>query len=790
MRNLIKATTPGDGGPGGDGPNKREGEIYFTTSLLALGYKIFPCGPDKKPLTRHGHKDASSGPDQVKAWWDKNPAALVGIPCKDNGFFAVDVDDLDAWEQYKRGRELPPGPVQSTPRGGLHFLFKYPLDVDIPNTASKLAAKIDLRSNGYICTGQGYSWLTGMGIDEKSLPDAPAWLLDDIRKMAEKPEYKTRPAGNDGGDPGQYRLDRYLAKATPGNRNDLGFSLACQLRDSGLSIHEAESILREYAQRVPGPDYSESEATASLREAFKTHPREPAKLKSRRPRNPSPAELQEEPPANYDDEPQAQAPLILLTELGNSRRFSERFKKKLLHDSTRGWLMWTGKKWDIDETGQVVTLAKKVIDDIFDEAKETEGQAKMVISAAQKLPDDASAADREALKDRLDKLQARAKLLLSWAMKSQTEHQATAMISLAQSDLPARPSDFDSDPWSLNCDNGVLDLRTGKLLPHNPNQRITKIAGAAYDPGAKCPLWLRFLDRVFDHDQVMMDYIQRVVGYSLTGLTIEQCLFFLYGAGSNGKTVFCETLAAMLGDYARKTPTDTLMAKYFDNHIPNDLARLPGARVVLAAELVEGKRLNESLVKDLTGGDRITARFLHREFFEFIPTFKILMYGNHKPAIRGTDEGIWRRVRLIPFTVTIPEGERDLSLTQKLRAELPGILAWAVSGCIAWQQAGLKTPAPVTLATSEYRAEQDLLAAFLEACCVIGPEYKVTAGELYTAFKAWAIENGEPERSQTRFGGALSERGISTKERQSGTGRWFYKGIGLLDKEESQRGFL
>jgi P4 family phage/plasmid primase-like protien len=472
--------------------------------------------------------------------------------------------------------------------------------------------------------------------------------------------------------------------------------------------------------------------------------------------------------------------LILLTELGNSRRFSKRFRAELLHDSARGWLVWTGKKWEVDENGRVVRLAKRVVDDLYSEAREVQGRSLAAIDAYQKLPEDAPAREREAIKKQKEQINELSDALMSWAHKSQTAQKIAAMLNLAESDLPARVEDFDSDPWLINCDNGVLDLRTGELLPHNPGQRITKIAGAAYDPGAACPLWLRFLDRVFDHKPELIEYIRRAVGYSLTGKTTEQCLLFLHGTGKNGKTVFSETIAGLLGDYARKTPTDTLMSRGYDEKIPNDLARLPGARVVLAAELAEGKRLNESLVKDLTGGDRITARFLRKEYFEFTPTFKIWMYGNHKPAIRGTDEGIWRRVRLIPFSVTIPDNEQDPNLTEKLKAELPGILAWAVSGCMAWQQGGLKAPAPVTKATNEYRAEQDLLAAFLETCCMIGPEYQVIAGELYTAYKAWAVENGESEKSQRWLSGALMERGLITKKLQAGTGKMIYKGLGLL----------
>jgi putative DNA primase/helicase len=214
--------------------------------------------------------------------------------------------------------------------------------------------------------------------------------------------------------------------------------------------------------------------------------------------------------------------------------------------------------------------------------------------------------------------------------------------------------------------------------------------------------------------------------------------------------------------------------------------------VVLAAELAEGKRLNESLIKDLTGGDKIVARFLHKEYFEFNATFKLWMYGNHKPVIRGSDEGIWRRIRLVPFTVIIPEPEQDKRLAEKLRAELPGILAWAVRGCQAWQGEGLQAPAIVSQATQSYREEQDLLAAFLEECCLVGELYRVTASDLYDAYKKWAVEAGEISKSQRYFSQAMAERGYRTddKERDPGTDRKIYKGMGLRSSQTPEIPFL
>ena len=263
----------------------------------------------------------------------------------------------------------------------------------------------------------------------------------------------------------------------------------------------------------------------------------------------------------------------------------------------------------------------------------------------------------------------------------------------------------------------------------------------------------------------------------MTGDTREQCLFVLHGSGSNGKTTFIETLQALLGDYAQSTPSASLLAKDRHDCIPNDIARLRGARLVTAVEIGQGKRLNEELVKRLTGQDTMTARFLHAEFFDFKAEFKLCIACNHLPTITDTDHAIWRRIRLIPFLVTIPECEQDKDLPAKLRAELPGILAWAVCGCLAWQQEGLGTPEEVKQATAGYRASMDVLGRFIDECCIVGPQVRVKASDIYTAYKTWCEASGEYAMTQRNIGVRLTERGLEPQRGTAGT-RWWV-GIGL-----------
>jgi putative DNA primase/helicase len=263
----------------------------------------------------------------------------------------------------------------------------------------------------------------------------------------------------------------------------------------------------------------------------------------------------------------------------------------------------------------------------------------------------------------------------------------------------------------------------------------------------------------------LIKFLQRSIGYALTGSTREQVLFFLYGTGANGKSTFIETCRNLLGDYAQQSEFDTFVTKKNDGP-RNDIARLKGARLVAAVEAAQGRQLDENVIKQVTGGDTVTARFLYHEHFEFVPQFKLFLVANHKPVIVGTDEAIWRRIRLIPFTVTIPKEERDKHLLEKLQRELPGILAWAVRGCLKWQEDGLGEPEAVSIATADYRREMDVMADFIEEQCVLGERETADAGMLYGKFHDWAKNNGEEELTQKKFGTQLRERGFEAAKKR------------------------
>ena len=441
-----------------------------------------------------------------------------------------------------------------------------------------------------------------------------------------------------------------------------------------------------------------------------------------------------------------------LTDMGNAQRLVARHGGDLRYCYPWSkWLAWDGKRWANDNTGEVDRRAKDIPSRIYAEAAATK--------------------DKD-----------RRKELAQFALKCEAENRRKAMIASAMSEpgIPILPDDMDRDPWLLNVLNGTVDLRTGGLQFHHKEDLITKLAQVVYDAKAECPTWWKFLERIFVKDFDLILFLQKAVGYALTGITWEQCLFFLYGLGANGKSTLLEILQALLGDYAKRTSSETFLIKK-GGQIPNDIAALRGARFVAAVEVESGRRLAEVSIKEMTGGDTISARFLYSEYFEFDPEFKIFLGANHKPVIRGTDHAIWRRIHLIPFTVQIPNDEQDKELPKKLKAELPGILNWAIEGCLRWQDNGLNPPRVVQEATQGYREEMDVLADFLVECCIVAPGISVKAKDLYSAYTQWAEEAGPKKLlSQTELGVALSDRGFPRERRGHGS-KWHRIGIGLRE---------
>lgn len=428
-----------------------------------------------------------------------------------------------------------------------------------------------------------------------------------------------------------------------------------------------------------------------------------------------------------------------LTDVGNAERLVDVHGRDLRWvQRWKTWLVWDGRRWRRDETLELERRAKGVVREMFTEAA--------------KLPSDER------------------KPYVQHAVQSEGMSRLDAMTRLARSvtGVPILHDALDQTPMLLTVRNGTVDLRTGDLRPHDRGHLGTKLADIAYDPAAQCPTWLATLNVIFSGDAALLGYFQRAVGYSLTGDTREQVLHLCYGSGANGKSTVLDVMADLAGEYGCAADFSTFLEQGNSSGPRNDVARLAGARLVRSSEVGEGKKLNEGLIKSLTGGDVVSARFLYSEDFEFKPQFKLWLAANHKPVIRGNDHAIWRRVRLIPFEVTIPPEQRDGQLPDKLRAELPGILAWAVAGCLEWLAEGLRPPDRVMAATEEYRTESDSLGAFLAEECEAGQYHEVRAGDLYAAYKRWAKENGEWEMSNQAFGRRITERGFGIRKDMNG----------------------
>lgn len=344
--------------------------------------------------------------------------------------------------------------------------------------------------------------------------------------------------------------------------------------------------------------------------------------------------------------------------------------------------------------------------------------------------------------------------------------------------------EFDKEDMLLNTESGYVDLSNGELHDHDIDKKFSHQTLAEYSDNVDAPLWEKFLNQIFNNDEELIHYVQKAIGYSFTGSVDEQCLFILNGRGRNGKSVFSNVVSDVAGNYAKQMNVQTIVAKKNQSGSANsDIARLEGARIVTSSELNEGDRFDESLVKQLTGGDKILARFLYGSEFEYKPKFKIWMATNHLPIIRGTDDGIWRRIKIIPFNIQIPKEKVDKKLEYKLKAEYTGILNWIVQGAIMWQQEGLEDPEAVRQVIENYRAEMDPLDAFLEECCTTGQNYSIKARDMYDAYHEWAKESEEYKMSMTKFGREMSKKLLRVKKRDG----WCYVGLKLKEPDSDYK---
>jgi putative DNA primase/helicase len=678
------------------------------------------CGsPGKHPrfhkaILPNGLQSATTDPDVIEDWWDTWPGANLGV-CTGNGLFVLDVDpghggdDSLALLQQTYGT-LPDTVTCLTGGGGLHLWFT--TTTPIGNSAGLLGKGLDIRGDGgYVVmppslhvSGRQYLWEGASHPDDIAIAPSPAWLIE----LLTTPRPATRSANG-------VLLPGLLGDPPliEGNRNHALFQIASSHRHAGMDEDDIYDRLLAENERCRPEPLPDRELRAIARSVMRYEPG---------------ISLETDPPPAPSSDDTTLFDTLPLTERGNADRLLLRYGPQLRYTVARGWLVYDGQRWAEDD-GQRARMSKAV-------ARELWSSASRASEAAQR------------------------KAFANWAKTSEGLRNMESSAVIASSDTSVRVGIgvFDRHPELVNCQNGIVDLTSGGRRDHDPELLLTKIVPTAYDPTARCPRWIDFLTEIMDGDTDMLDYLQRVCGYWLTGETGEQVVWFFWGDGANGKSTLLSVIRAVFGDYVISTQASTFAEQKTDS-VRNDIARLNGARLVTASEGTETRRLNEALIKQLTGGDPVTARFLHREYFEFTPTFKTVLATNHKPNISGTDAGIWRRIHLVPFSVEIPPERRNPHLAAELiESEGQGILAWCIAGAKLWRSHGLAAPEIVRSATDEYRAESDHFGTFIQERCVIGPTLSETTTNIYTAYRLWCEQNGRQPRSAQMIGRELTRR--------------------------------
>jgi putative DNA primase/helicase len=567
----------------------------------------------------------------------------------------------------------------------------------------------------------------------------PAWLLSLVRKSI--PAKPSRPTAY------PLKSKRAMAYAKAALDHE-------QQRLASAPLHQRNNTLNRCAfrlgQLVAGGYLVESDVAARLKRTAAEIGLEPAEIDAtvqsgvgagkRSPRGILTDAGQRTPapgPGSNDAPLTAALAQLGCTDADNAERFVKRHGAPFAYCPERGWLHFDGKRWRSDTKKQRILAA---------------------IGTARQI-----AAEVSYLTDKREQEQHSAHV-----KRSQSKVMLDRMLDLAAPMMMVAVVKLDADPWLFNVSNGTLDMRAGRLYPHDARDMITKLASVEYDPKAEALMFRHFMRRVLNGSAELYQYVQCAVGYSLTGITSEQVFFYVRGEQKNGKSTFVNMIRDMMGDYAIHTPTETLMVKAYDNTFP---MIWPGRRALGWSPRLKPLpgQLDEAKIKAMTGGDQISARFMRAEWFTFTPEFKLWFVANDDPRVRSTDAALWRRIRVIPFDVIIPDEERDPKLPEKLRAELPGILAWAVRGCLRWQRDGLKTPDVVDAATSSYRKRADHLRRFLRECVIQEEHAETASSPVYQAYTDWCALNHERPLSTAQFKRQLEDLGYEHARVKSGS---------------------
>jgi putative DNA primase/helicase len=640
--------------------------------------------------------------------------------------------------------DLGNGPAFAS-RNGEHYLFawddrleaigKAVVKVDCGPGDDGLKVRIGAAGKGAqsaVPPSTNKHWLPGRELGECELQPLPEIVIVQLlglgviraAKTANKSKKRKRPISRDSRAMAN-ALEAMLHHKPKEDENDGSgrLVLLCRIAvEHDLSDEVAIEVIRRYERKWPfrNRQYVDSDIVERIRSAEERTERGSAPLPLRK----------------FDD-------------IGNGQRFADRHSKDVRYsEDWHKWLVWSGSRWKLDNLGEIMTRAKETVRSIALEAEKSDH-----VEAIRK-----------------------------WAKESASHGKLVAMLKCAVSEreIAIDYHDFNAHPWLFNCDNGTVDLRGGTIRPHRRSDLLTVIAPVEYAQTYEPPkLWLEFLYTIFDGDLELIAFIQRLFGLSLVGEVRDHILPIFLGGGANGKTVLTLTWMGMLGDdYALCTSKEFLMKTATERH-STELAALYGKRLVVSAETDEGAKLNEARVKHLTGGNIINARRMREDPWSFEPSHTLILETNHRPLITGTDNGIWRRVLLVPFNVTIPPERQDKDLANKLKAEWPQIFRWAVEGCVEWQRDGLNPPECVTIASREYEEASDLLADFVRECVIVKPTAMVKAIVFYRRYEQWVRARGHQPQSLTRLGERIASM-YPKKKTMHGT---FYQGIELTAED-------
>lgn len=719
---------------------------HFNTSILSAkgqnaleyaerGWKVFPCRPNAKtPITSNAHLAATDDPEQIVAWWTQNPDANVAVNLESSGLVAVDPDTYKpecGWEAFKakHGIDEIETLTQRSASGGWHYIFEAEPNAKYPG---KLCAHVEVKHRGYILlepstfNGKAYEWF-----NDDPIAPAPAWLPV-TRASHETASSIISFTDVNSATPDEIAWTVERLEVMPNTLDREDWVKLCNAV-KGVCGEAARNAFIAFSYRWP--DTTEGDPERVWDSAKPSGQLSFGSIVHYLGGNDAP-----KPPIG-DEMGYTEDALAL--SLGKHS-----FDRDARYVALWGaWLRWNGTRWRKDETRQCFTAVRAFL---REKASDYLEWASVHCDSENAF----NAVKREAKQLRSNGKVAAVERLAQSNPKSAVSHEA-----------------FDNDLMRLGTPSGTVDLETGILRPARREDMITKHTLVAPAKEGTVPeLWLQFLDRVFDGDQELIGFMKRLAGYALTGKTTEHKLFFLHGGGANGKSVFLNTLMDLYGDYARRAPSEALLAAKGERH-STDIAGLHGARLVVGSELPKGRSWNEAIIKDLTGGDRMTARFMRQDNFDFDPQLSLMIAGNTKPSFGAVDEAIKRRVVLIPFEVTIPAAERDPELAAKLRAEGPAILRWAIDGAQEWALFGLGVPDSVKAASDDYMAGEDVIGQFLEDVAVIEPGAFISNNDLFGAYTGWCIFEDIEPMGKTNFLKAIEERGYKTKRTNKDRGK-------------------